>query len=54
DHPPIDKSPPVGPTFKQFDKQGNGIGLNPSRVPEGQTYTWRPGGRALDTLGPVP
>ena len=52
DHPAIDRSPPVGPTYKQFNKQGKGIGLNPGRVPEGQTFTWRPGGRALDT--PLP
>jgi virulence factor Mce-like protein len=53
DHPAIDRSPPVGPTYKQFNKQGKGEGLNRGSVPEGQTYTWRPGGRALDTPLPV-
>jgi ABC-type transporter Mla subunit MlaD len=39
---------PKGPTFNKFDKGGKGIPgkLNRPRVPEGQTFTDIPGGRA--------
>jgi ABC-type transporter Mla subunit MlaD len=35
-----------GPTYRRFDRRGRGQGLGPARVPEGQTFTARPGGRA--------
>ena len=38
-----------GPTFDSFDKNGKGIGLGPSRVPKGQTFTDMPGGRSAVT-----
>jgi hypothetical protein len=34
----------IGPTFKTYDKQGRGHGLNRSSVPPGQTFTRNPGG----------
>jgi len=33
-----------GPTYKQLDRNGRGVGLNPDRVPNGETYTIEPGG----------
>jgi virulence factor Mce-like protein len=33
-----------GPTYKTFDDQGKGHGLNPSKVPAGETFTAQPGG----------
>jgi hypothetical protein len=51
DHPFQDK--PVGPSFKQFDPSGHGVGLNPDTVPPGETFTSRPGGRGVDTPLPV-
>ena len=39
-----------GPTYDSFDKEGKGVGLGPNkRVPEGQTFTDMPGGRAAET-----
>jgi hypothetical protein len=35
-----------GPTYRRFDRRGRGQGLGPDRVPPGQTFTARPGGRA--------
>jgi ABC-type transporter Mla subunit MlaD len=35
-----------GPTYRKFDREGRGQGLNRPRVPEGQTFTDVPGGRA--------
>jgi ABC-type transporter Mla subunit MlaD len=35
-----------GSTFAKFDKEGRGVGRNRDRVPEGQTFTDLPGGRA--------
>jgi phospholipid/cholesterol/gamma-HCH transport system substrate-binding protein len=40
-------SPRRGPTFKRYDKQGKGFGLNPDHVPAGQTFTNVPGGRGV-------
>src|SRR3712207_5648077 len=38
---------PKGSTFQKFDKEGKGTGpTNAPRVPEGQTFTDIPGGRA--------
>jgi virulence factor Mce-like protein len=47
DLPPSD-SPSVGPTYKTFDKAGIGSGRSAERVPAGQTFTDRPGGRGVD------
>lgn len=49
DHPINPNGIRVGPTFRKLDKQGKGSGLNPDRVPAGQTFTSRPGGLAADT-----
>lgn len=38
----------LGPTYAKYDREGNGIGLNPARVPEGQTSTSEPGGRGVN------
>jgi ABC-type transporter Mla subunit MlaD len=38
-----------GSTFAKFDKNGRGSGRNRDRVPEGQTFTDLPGGRAALT-----
>jgi hypothetical protein len=38
-----------GSTFAKFDKHGRGSGRNRDRVPEGQTFTDLPGGRAALT-----
>jgi len=46
--PDLDDQPRVGPSYAKYDKQGRGIGLNPDRVPAGQTFSHVPGGRALD------
>jgi hypothetical protein len=51
DHPYQDN--PIGPSFKTFDANGHGIGLNPDTVPPGETFTSRPGGRGVDTPLPV-
>jgi virulence factor Mce-like protein len=51
DHPFQDR--PVGPSFRQFDRSGHGVGLNPDTVPPGETFTSRPGGRGVDTPLPV-
>jgi ABC-type transporter Mla subunit MlaD len=37
---------PKGTTFSKFDRNGRGSGRNRPRVPEGQTFTHIPGGRA--------
>jgi ABC-type transporter Mla subunit MlaD len=42
----IVEEPVKGPTYAKFDKQGRGSGANRTRVPEGQTFTHIPGGRA--------
>jgi ABC-type transporter Mla subunit MlaD len=44
------EAPVKGSTFDRFDAEGRGIGQGPDRLPEGQTFTFRPGGRAA--LGP--
>jgi phospholipid/cholesterol/gamma-HCH transport system substrate-binding protein len=51
DHPYQDN--PIGPSFKTFDHEGHGIGLNPDSVPPGETFTSRPGGRGVDTPLPI-
>jgi phospholipid/cholesterol/gamma-HCH transport system substrate-binding protein len=51
DHPFQDK--PIGPTFRQFDREGHGVGLNTETVPPGETFTSRPGGRGADTPLPI-
>jgi ABC-type transporter Mla subunit MlaD len=38
--------PPKGSTYAKFDERGRGSGRNRPRVPEGQTFTHLPGGRA--------
>ena len=38
-----------GPTYNKFDRNGRGSGRNRPRVPEGQTFTDIPGGRAALT-----
>ena len=38
-----------GSTFAKFDENGRGVGRNRPRVPEGQTFTDLPGGRAALT-----
>ena len=40
---------PKGTTYNKFDKKGRGSGRNRERVPEGQTFTDLPGGRASQT-----
>ncbi len=35
-----------GPVYGRFDREGKGVRLGPARVPPGQTFTRRPGGRA--------
>jgi hypothetical protein len=46
---PDDTSVPrVGPSYSKFNKEGRGIALNPDRVPAGETFTNRPGGRGVD------
>jgi ABC-type transporter Mla subunit MlaD len=44
------EAPVKGSTYDRFDANGRGIGQGPDRLPKGQTYTFRPGGRAA--LGP--
>jgi hypothetical protein len=44
----------LGPTYAQFDKDGKGHGLNPARVPAGETFTDRPGGHGADIARPQP
>ena len=41
--------PAKGATYEKFDRNGRGHGQGPSRVPEGQTFTDIPGGRAAIT-----
>jgi virulence factor Mce-like protein len=38
----------LGPHFAQLDKNGRGVGLGPTRVPDGETFTDAPGGRGVD------
>ena len=47
DQPAPDPSVDFGPTFDRFDINGRGSGTGPLRVPEGQTFTRAPGGRAM-------
>jgi len=47
----VDRPPsngPLGPTFKQLDRNGRGVGLGPTRVPDGETFTDVPGGHGVD------
>ena len=44
----------LGPTYAQYDREGKGVGLNPQRVPAGETFTDRPGGRGVDIARPAP
>ena len=46
DHPP--RAHPLGPTYAQLDRNAHGVGLGPLRVPPGETFTARPGGRGAD------
>ncbi|HEX8121885.1 MAG TPA: hypothetical protein VF549_11535 [Solirubrobacteraceae bacterium] len=43
------EAPVKGGTFEKWDKQGRGSGQRPPRLPEGQTFTTIPGGRAAHT-----
>ncbi|HEX2084103.1 MAG TPA: hypothetical protein VHF89_00340, partial [Solirubrobacteraceae bacterium] len=43
------EAPVKGATFDTFDKEGRGHGQGPDRLPEGQTFTDVPGGRAAIT-----
>ncbi len=43
------QAPVKGATFDRFDGEGRGMGQGPDRLPEGQTYTFTPGGRAART-----
>jgi hypothetical protein len=43
------EAPIKGGTYDMFDKAGRGIGQRPPRLPEGQTFTTIPGGRAAQT-----
>jgi ABC-type transporter Mla subunit MlaD len=43
------EAPVKGGTFEKFDKLGHGLGQRPPRLPEGQTFTTIPGGRAAQT-----
>ncbi len=43
------EAPVKGGTFDMFDKDGRGLGQRPPRLPEGQTFTTIPGGRAALT-----
>ncbi|HEV2812292.1 MAG TPA: hypothetical protein VGW10_03480 [Solirubrobacteraceae bacterium] len=43
------EAPVKGGTFDTFDKLGRGFGQRPPRLPEGQTFTTIPGGRAALT-----
>jgi hypothetical protein len=40
------------PLYAQLDREGKGVGLGPTHVPAGQTYTVRPGGRGADVARP--
>jgi virulence factor Mce-like protein len=47
----VDRPPsngPLGPTFRRLDRNGNGVGLGPTRVPDGETFTDAPGGHGVD------
>jgi virulence factor Mce-like protein len=47
----VDRFPaagPLGPTYRQLDRNGRGVGLGPSRVPDGETFTDAPGGPGVD------
>lgn len=44
----------LGPTYARFGKDGRGRGVNPDRVPAGQTFTSRPGWHGADVAGPTP
>ncbi len=52
DHPGK-PGPKVGPSFSKFDIKGRGIAIGPKRVPDGQTFTVRPGGTGADTPDPT-
>ena len=38
-----------GGTYEKFDTLGRGSGQRPPRLPEGQTFSTIPGGRAAQT-----
>jgi virulence factor Mce-like protein len=38
----------LGPHYAQLDENGRGVGLGPSRVPDGETFTDSPGGLGVD------
>jgi hypothetical protein len=38
----------LGPHYAQLDKNGRGVGLGPTRVPDGETFTNAPGGHGVD------
>jgi virulence factor Mce-like protein len=46
DQPVPDDSIDFGPTFDKVDRNGRGVGLGPTRVPAGETFTAHPGGTA--------
>jgi hypothetical protein len=41
--------PAIGPTFRRFDKEGKGVGLNSPTLPAGETFTRTPGGQGALT-----
>ncbi|HEV3001423.1 MAG TPA: hypothetical protein VGW75_11845 [Solirubrobacteraceae bacterium] len=43
------EAPVKGATFDRFDAEGRGIGQGPPRLPEGQTFSFAPEGRAAQT-----
>ena len=40
------------PLYAQLDRNGKGIGLGPTRLPPGETFTTGPGGRGADIARP--
>ncbi|MGZ6672146.1 MAG: MlaD family protein [Solirubrobacteraceae bacterium] len=40
------------PLYAQIDRNGKGVGLGPTHVPAGETFTARPGGRGADLARP--
>ncbi|HEY3190720.1 MAG TPA: MlaD family protein [Solirubrobacteraceae bacterium] len=47
------EGPPSGPTYKRLDASGKGEGgLNPARVPPGETFTDQPGGTGAQVPRP--
>jgi virulence factor Mce-like protein len=40
------------PLYAQLNREGKGVGLGPTKVPAGETYTVRPSGRGVDLARP--